>query len=763
VLTRVRGRLVRMKLGLVALAVVVFALTALITLSLKHAGENEARAENHLQSYISEMQIQDGLEWRAISGRMPVQDVRRAIAASRQRAVEHLAGSVGEGLSSGATAAIATVTHRYERGVDAEIRLLGLGRTREALTFDQTQVDPMFVQAKTLLDAQTALLSAQAQQAQRLGDAGVLLTVLLSLILVSVVQSRRRRLEVRNQAVQQSEARYRTLIDQSSDLVLVVDRAGRASFASPSAERLLASDAQDPRFGPARDPAAAGPVDFVGAVDPTDRARLSAALQTAVSGSRSIGEFRLNGRHGIATFELTMQDLTEDPSVGGLVLTAHDVTDRLALHQEMEHRALHDELTGLPNRALLYDRFQQALLGAERSGTSVGLLLLDLERFKEVNDTFGHHYGDELLRKIGPRLADALRGVDTIARLGGDEFAVLLPGVREVEAAIDVATTLLTTLAIPFHVEGVDLDVEASIGVVISGEHGQDVITLMEHADIAMYVAKAQHLGVFAYDPTVDGHSASKLAMVGDLRRALEYNELVLYYQPKVSISTGDVVGAEALVRWQHPGEGIVLPEDFIPIAERTGLIHPLTRHVMGAALAQARTWIVSDRPLAVAVKLSARNLHDEHFAELVADLLHTHDVPARLLELEMTESAIMLDPERTRQTLEKLSALGVRICLVDFGVGYTSLSRLKALPISEIKIDRSFVRTMTRDRNDSLIVQSVISLGHNLGLTLVADGVENEQVMSALAGFGCDVAQGQHISGPLPVTAFDMWRPPPS
>jgi diguanylate cyclase (GGDEF)-like protein/PAS domain S-box-containing protein len=742
-----------MKPGFALLAAVVFLLTAMITLNLKHAGENEIMAENHLQSYISEMQVQDGLEWRAISGRISVQDVRLQIAAARRQAGAHLADAVGVGLSSAATADITRGSDRYQQGVDQEMGLLGLGRTQAALTLDKTRVDPAFVQVTTVLSSQTERLAAQATKAQRLGDAGVLLTVLLSLLLVSVVQSRRRRLEVRDQAQRQSEARYRTLIDRSSDLVLVVDRAGLASFASPSAERMLGRTLT--ALGA---PAKADRIDLVAGVDPLDRPRLLMALQTAGPDSTSIGEFRLLAAGGTATFELAVQDLSADRSVGGLLVTAHDVTDRLKLQREMEHRALHDELTGLPNRALLFDRFERALLGAKRSGTSVGLLLLDLERFKEVNDTFGHHYGDELLRQIGPRLAEVLRGVDTIARLGGDEFAVLLLDVSGVDAAVRVAATLLTSLAIPFHVEGVDLDVEASIGVVISGEHGQDVITLMQHADIAMYVAKTQHLGVSAYDPSVDGHSANKLAIVGDLRRALECDELVLHYQPKVNISTGELVGAEALVRWQHPVNGLVLPDEFIPIAERTGLIIPLTHYVMNAALAQARTWIEGGQPLPIAVNLSVRNLHEEDFAEQVADLLAAHDVPAPMLNLEVTESAIMIDPERARQMLEKLSTLGVRLSLDDFGVGYTSLSQLKALPISEIKIDRSFVTTMTQDRNDSLIVQSVISLGHNLGLSLVAEGVETEPVLSALAGFGCDIAQGNHISEPVPVATFDSW-----
>ena len=563
-------------------------------------------------------------------------------------------------------------------------------------------------------------------------------------------------LRASQKAERQGESRYRALIDQSSDLVLVVDRVGRASFVSPSVERLLAPKDRDrSKAGPT--PADAGLVDFVTALDPPDRARFSKVLQSAVPGSMSGGEFRLNGRHGTSTFEVYVQDLTVDPSVEGLVLTAHDVTDRLALQQEMEHRALHDELTGLPNRAMLSDRLEAALLGAAQAETKVGLLLLDLDRFKEVNDTFGHQYGDELLRQIGPRLSSVLRVTDTVARLGGDEFAVLLPDVHGVEDATNVATSLLSVLETPFKIDGVDLDVEASIGVVISGEHGHDPVILMQRADIAMYVAKSQHLGVFGYDPSVDGHSATKLAMIGDLRRALQRDELVLYYQPKVNFA-GDLVGAEALVRWQHPEHGLVFPDSFIPLAERTGLINPLTRHIMDTALAQARIWLDNGRPLPIAVNLSARNLHDENFAEMVTELLAVHDVPANLLELEVTESAIMIDPVRACQMLETLANLGVRLSLDDFGAGYTSLSQLKALPISEIKIDRSFVMTMNEDRSDSMIVESVIALGHNLGLTLVAEGVETGSVKSALADFGCDVFQGYHMSRPIPVAAFDAW-----
>src|SRR5665647_1332201 len=273
-------------------------------------------------------------------------------------------------------------------------------------------------------------------------------------------------------------------------------------------------------------------------------------------------------------------------------LTEHN----LGLSAELTHRTSHDPLTGLPNRTLLADRPGQALRGDARTGTRTGLLLLDLDRFKEINDTFGHHHGDEVLAQVGPRLAGVVRDVDTVARLAGDEFAVLLPEVGSVADATAVAAKLRAALETPFHVEGIDLDVEVSVGVVLSGEHGQDATTLLQRADIAMLAAKAQNLGVSVYDPDLDGHSPAKLALFGDLRRALDRGELVLHYQPQVGISTGDVVGVEALVRWQHPERGLVFPDEFIPFAEHTGLIGPLTRHVLDTACAQAvsRTWRVS-------------------------------------------------------------------------------------------------------------------------------------------------------------------------
>jgi diguanylate cyclase len=422
------------------------------------------------------------------------------------------------------------------------------------------------------------------------------------------------------------------------------------------------------------------------------------------------------------------------------------------------HDSLHDALTGLPNRVLLSDRFEQALRVNCRNMHRTGLLLIDLDRFKEINDTLGHHYGDELLMQIGPRLATALRDVDTVARLGGDEFAVLLPEADTAGGAVAVAARLRDALGMPFVVNGVELGIDASIGVVVSGDHGEDVNTLLQRADIAMYVAKEQGIGVCAYDPSIDGHSRDRLSLLGELRHALDRGEFFLHYQPKVSLSTGELCGVEALIRWQHPTRGLVPPDDFIPLAEHTALIGPLTSRVLDLALSQVRAWLDAGYRVPVAVNLSARNMLDEGLPDEVIARLAQHDVPAALLELEITESAIMTEAARARELLTRLHDYGIRIAIDDFGAGYTSLSQLKTLPVSELKVDRSFVMTMDTDPANALIVRSVIDLGHNLGLTAIAEGVETAAAMATLADYGCDIAQGYHLCRPGPAEALGRW-----
>jgi diguanylate cyclase (GGDEF)-like protein len=424
--------------------------------------------------------------------------------------------------------------------------------------------------------------------------------------------------------------------------------------------------------------------------------------------------------------------------------------------EENQHQARHDSLTGLPNRAWFYDQTGE-LLSERRRGESSAVMVMDLDRFKEVNDTLGHHSGDLLLQAAAARVRRAVRASDVVSRLGGDEFAVILPGASRAKAA-EVAARVRETLEERFSVSGATVDIEASIGIALYPEHATDVETLLQRADLAMYKAKETHVGHSFYSEELDHGHPSKLSMVGELRRAIEREELVLHYQPKAALDGGSVRHVEALVRWQRPEHGMVPPNEFIPLAEHTGLIKQLSAFVLDAALRQLRAWLDSGLDLVVAVNLSARNLLEADLPDQIAELLLARRVPAERLILEITESTIMADPARALGVLSRLSAMGIRLSIDDFGVGYSSLSYLKRLPVDEIKIDRSFVAQMDSDDDDAFIVRSTIDLGRNLGLSVVAEGVETEAVWNELGDLGCDYAQGWFLGRPMPAADLAGW-----
>jgi diguanylate cyclase (GGDEF)-like protein len=416
--------------------------------------------------------------------------------------------------------------------------------------------------------------------------------------------------------------------------------------------------------------------------------------------------------------------------------------------EEIEFRASHDDLTGLPNRTLFRARIAGAVQAAAREGSCVAVMLLDLDRFKEINDALGHQQGDELLRELGARLSAAVGPGETFARLGGDEFGVVLPATSPAEA-VEVAQRILAVAAEPFVIQGLTLDVTASLGIALATHSGQDVDALIRHADVAMYVAKDSHSGYTFYDEEHDPNDADRLALVADLRRAIERNELIVEFQPKAELASGRIVGVEALVRWIHPTQGLLRPHEFVPLAEHTGLIKPLSRFVLETSLRQWRDWRVAGIDMRVAVNLTVANLLDLELAEEVRTLLSRFQVPADRLELEVTESMIMADPFRVRQVLTRLSDMGVRLAIDDFGTGYSSLAYLKRLPVDVLKIDRSFVTNLTEDPNDATIVRSTIDLGRNLGLEVVAEGVESPATWRALEDFGCHLAQGYLVGRP--------------
>ena len=416
--------------------------------------------------------------------------------------------------------------------------------------------------------------------------------------------------------------------------------------------------------------------------------------------------------------------------------------------QEIEHQALHDGLTGLPNRRLFRDRIEQALIRARRDGTGVAVLLIDLDRFKEINDTLGHQTGDVVLQQLGNRLRGLLRETDTFARLGGDEFGIVLPLEGDPSLA-DVVQRIRAALDDPLSVQELSLGIEASIGGALFPEDGQDMETLVKHADVAMYAAKESRTGFELYEARRDENDTSRLSLASELRGAIDGEDLVLHFQPKVRVDTGTVESVEALVRWEHPEHGLLAPGRFIPIAEQTGLVKPLTLRVLESALRECSAWCSAGVDLRVAVNLDMRNLLDLRFPDEVRDLLERFGLDPGRLELEITEGTIMADPARVSEVAGRLSRMGVQLAIDDLGTGYSSLAYLHSLPIDEIKIDKSFVMNM-EDRSRSMIVRSLIELGRALDLRVVAEGVETKQAWEELRAHGCEYAQGFYLGRPV-------------
>ncbi len=424
---------------------------------------------------------------------------------------------------------------------------------------------------------------------------------------------------------------------------------------------------------------------------------------------------------------------------------------------EKEFQAHHDALTALPNRVMVGDRLD-ALLHFVSPSSGVAVLVMDLDGFKDVNDALGHHTGDVLLVEVARRLQRIIGKRGTLARLGGDEFAVVVPDVTVLDDVVALAQEICSAAKQPFFLEQLSLEVSMSIGVAVAPMHANDSRTLFQRADVAMYQAKANRSGVEIYDETHDHSNARRLGLVGDLRHALDTDQLQLYYQPQTDLVTGDVVAVEALARWPHPVHGFVSPDEFIPIAEQSGMIHLFTRWALRTALTDLACWRQRWPQLRMSVNMSTRNLVDQSFVSDVVDLLELTGVDPAALTLELTESSVMGDPNRSVVMLGQLNDLGVRIAIDDFGTGYSSLSYLKRLPVHEIKIDKSFVMNMAADSDDTVIVRSTIDLGHNLGLHVVAEGVEDVDTWNLLLGLSCDVAQGYFMARPMAPAAVTVW-----
>lgn len=573
---------------------------------------------------------------------------------------------------------------------------------------------------------------------------------------------------IRQRALEESESLYRAFIANSSeaiwryDLDPAVPISGAASVQIEQIKRsAFLAECNDVY------------VKSHGVTDPNDL--LGNTLEDSGSSSYAVDlEYFVNNQYRLIdheavrvdragqehVFQVSAVGFVEKDKLVRIWGTSRDVTEQKRYEDQLEYQTKHDALTDLPNRTMLYEEMG-SYLSKRREKQKCALLLIDLDRFKEINDTLGHHIGDQLLQCIGPRLEDEIADIDNfIARLGGDEFAIFLPHIRNHQQAIVLGHRVLDAISQEFQLDGFCAEISASIGITVCPTQAEDVSTMLRYADVAMYRAKSDMLGVAIYNAEFDPHSEKRLTIMSHLGRAIREDQLTLAYQPKIDVASGKILSCEALLRWTHPELGFVSPGEFIPIVEVSNLIHPLTQWVLENSIRQCSEWRQQGMSLGIAVNLSARNLMGDSLVSDVKTLLQRYQLPASALELEITESTIMADPTRAMHALNALHDLGVTLSIDDFGTGYSSLAYLKRLPVQTLKIDYSFVLNMLQDEQDKIIVNSTIHLAHNLGLIVVAEGVETQELLDELQSMQCDQAQGYFISRPVPAEQLYDWLP---
>ncbi len=628
----------------------------------------------------------------------------------------------------------------YQSASNSTISQLRLGQL-EWVQFDRQFENQEFIYLQETITEISIRNQQLAERATTISTISVLTSIALVLLaatwivfrLTRIRAKRARDLEQeRMKALSESETRFRALVQNASDMIAVLEPDTTVRYASPATQTMLGVDAnavmQKPFWS-----------DVLKVSDDNKR-----MLEQARGEAVEVTTRHANGEK--RDLELRVQHHQDNPDVKGVIINARDITQRKRLEHDLRHQALHDPLTDLPNRRYFSQQLETAL---KESFTKVAVLFIDLEGIKLVNDSFGHDRGDLLLIEASRRVRQCLRNEDTLGRLGGDELVAVLPSVLDEAGASEVAVRILKSLALPFKIEGQEIFLSPSIGISLSFEKATPS-DLVRQAGIAMYQAKREVKELLFFESAMGEEAPERLRLESDMRRGIEQNEFMVYYQPKVDLQTGKIVSMEALVRWQHPQRGFVSPAKFIPFAEETGLIEPLGKIVLETACREAVGWQPkTGEPIVMAVNLSAIQFRNPNLVQDVEDVLIRTGLPAHALELEITESAVLGDVNATIATLEELKNLGIRLAIDDFGTGYSNLGHLRKFPVDVLKIDQSFVRGMSGALDDTPIVEAVISLAKALELHVVAEGVETAQQMEQLKGMGCDLGQGYYFAKP--------------
>jgi diguanylate cyclase (GGDEF)-like protein/PAS domain S-box-containing protein len=738
----------------------VFVAAALAQSVLEERAARARRAELALTRIQSRVFLQSLFQQRALDAEIVGVGVSRGI----RKLNTQISASVAELPRGPALEEVRVAVASYRTAVRENLGFVDTGQLDLAQIHDSQKVGPWLEALGRSLDAALRSQQAVGDRTDRLTRTGSLAALLLACSTIGFLlwrfeRAKRAASTERQRALEESEARFRALVHNSSDIITVIDREGRLSYVSPSATRGLGRQAAELVGLPLRSI-------IEDAVHPEDAGAFERFLDAVAANPPDrveFTEYRIRADGGDWRFmESSATNSMDDPYVCGIVITSRDISRRKSLEEQLRHQAFHDSLTHLPNRALFLDRLQLALARRSIADTGLAVLLIDLDGFKQVNDTLGHDAGDQLLIEVADRLTQCLRPADSVSRLGGDEFAVLVDDLKGGQDAAFVSERMLDALMMPFVLAGREIFVRASIGIVLTDASERSADDLLRDADVAMYVAKSEggnHARVF--EPQMRHAVMRRMTLEADLRAAVDTEQIAVVYQPIVELATGRIKGMEALVRWQHPQRGMLPPDDFVPLAEETGLIVPIGRQVLEEACRQLSRWHRRhpvEPPLSVSVNLSSRQVQDPGLVSDVRDVVSSHGLPSGCVTLELTESVLMEQVERTAETLDALRATGVRLAIDDFGTGYSSLSYLQSFPIEVLKIDRAFIRRVALGPEDSALTRAIVKLANTLDLGVVAEGIEEQTQLDTLLALGCPHGQGYLFAAPLTVDEMDAF-----